>query len=44
VVVVLDDSRTEIATRSPLRFSAYPVGLATDTTFRREELYDGGGS
>ena len=43
VVVVLDDGGRENAARPPLRFSAYPVGLAIDTTFSREELYDGGG-
>jgi hypothetical protein len=33
----------ESESSSALRFSAYPVGLATDTTFSREALYDSGG-
>jgi hypothetical protein len=41
-VVVLDEETGE-PPRPLLPFSAYPVGLAVPTTFRREELYDGGG-
>jgi hypothetical protein len=42
--VIVIEERTPARERRPhLRFSAYPVGLLTDTTFRHEEIYDGGG-
>jgi hypothetical protein len=40
VVVVIEEDGAPPAQPAPLRFSAYPVGLAVDHfTFRREELY-----
>jgi hypothetical protein len=42
-VVVLEEHAVQEGPRPPLRLSAYPVGLATTTTFRREELYGRGG-
>jgi hypothetical protein len=38
-VVVIEESAAK-APRSPLPFTAYPVGLVSDSvTFRREDLY-----
>jgi hypothetical protein len=42
-VLVIDDE-PEAPRQPPSPFSTYPVGLAVPTTFRREELYGGGGS
>jgi hypothetical protein len=41
VVVVVGTAGLPVhrATGQPLVFSNYPVRLATDTTFRREEMY-----
>ncbi len=40
-VLVLGDEAEAPSPRPPLELSAYPVGLAIPTTFRREELYGG---
>lgn len=37
VIIVVDAPRQKDA--KPLEFSVYPVGLLTDTTFRREDIY-----
>jgi hypothetical protein len=43
VVLVIETAGAPEPARSPLTFSAYPVGLASDEfTFRREDLYDDG--
>ncbi|KOP23487.1 hypothetical protein AMR41_26015 [Hapalosiphon sp. MRB220] len=40
VVVVIDEKPVTKEKRSPLKFSAYPVGLVSQSlTFRREDLY-----
>ena len=40
VVVVIDETSAARPERPTPRFSAYPVGLASDSfTFRREDLY-----
>ncbi|MBW4471771.1 MAG: hypothetical protein KME45_15370 [Stenomitos rutilans HA7619-LM2] len=40
VVVVIDEQSVPTPQRSPLQFSAYPVGLVSPAlTFRREDLY-----
>jgi hypothetical protein len=40
VVVVIDERPITAPQRQPLQFSAYPVGIASDTfTVRREDLY-----
>ena len=42
-VLVIDELPIPKKQRPPLKFSAYPVGLASDIfTFRREDLYDDG--
>jgi hypothetical protein len=44
VVLVIDDQPAAQEKRPPLKFSAYPVGLVSDSmTFRREDLYDDDG-
>ena len=43
VVVVIDEGQVAKEKRLPLKFSAYPVGLFSESfTFRREDLYDDG--
>jgi hypothetical protein len=40
IVLVIDEQPIQQADRLPLKFSAYPVGLASeDFTARREDLY-----
>ena len=40
VVVVIEESALAEIKRPPLSFTAYPVGLTSDSmTFRREDLY-----
>ena len=40
VVLVIDETSSVKATRLPLKFSDYPVGLSSDNfTFSREDLY-----
>lgn len=40
VVVLIDGEQAARKRHEPLRFSTYPVGLASDAfTFRREDLY-----
>ena len=40
VVIVIDEAAPSEALRTALPFTAYPVGLTSDTlTFRREDLY-----
>lgn len=41
VILVIDDQKLIKENHQPLKFSAYPVGLVSESfTFRREELYD----
>jgi hypothetical protein len=44
VVLVIEEQVQAEPQRRPLQFSAYPIGLVSDTfTFRREDLYDDDG-
>lgn len=44
VVLVIDEEPAVKRERLPLKFSAYPVGVASESfTFRREDLYDDNG-
>ncbi len=44
LVIVIEEQPVVEKERSPLQFSAYPVGLVSDTfTFRREDIYDDDG-
>ena len=42
-VVVVVDAEYEQGERPPLKFSAYPVAPTSQTTFRREDIYDDDG-
>jgi hypothetical protein len=40
IVVVIDEEVLDIRKQEPLRFSAYPVDVTSEShTFRREDLY-----
>ena len=44
IVMLIDEQPVAGPQRPPLQFSAYPVGLTSDSfTFRREDLYDDSG-
>lgn len=41
VILVIDDQKLIKENHQPLKFSAYPVGLVSESfTFPREDLYD----